>query len=375
MSTPHSEQATTKNSRTLTVTLLSFCIAVAVFLLLLGWKQWRQGGAAAQPYPPTAVAAMRVTPTDIPNSLHAVGSLRAVREVVLAPEVAGRVVSIGFDAGETVAAEQQLLQLYDAPEQADRAAALARVKLADAQLKRAARLVDSGAESREILDQRTAERDQALAAVKQLDARIAQKQIRAPFAGQLGIRQVDLGQYLNPGETIATLTDTSQLYVDFTVPQQELRWVQQGGKVQVVSDAWPDNSYTAMVTTVEPRISADTRNIQIRAQLDNPGEHLRPGMFVNTSLSLPEQKGQLVVPSTAIQTTAFGSNVLLVRGAEPEKAGQAEYVQVQISRRLKDQVVISSGLKAGDIVVTEGQLKVPPGAPVTVTKLRAAEES
>ena len=123
MSTPHSEQATTKNSRTLTVTLLSFCIAVAVFLLLLGWKQWRQGGAAAQPYPPTAVAAMRVTPTDIPNSLHAVGSLRAVREVVLAPEVAGRVVSIGFDAGETVAAEQQLLQLYDAPEQADRAAA------------------------------------------------------------------------------------------------------------------------------------------------------------------------------------------------------------------------------------------------------------
>ena len=375
MSTPHTEQATTKNSRTLTVTLLSFCIAVAVFLLLLGWKQWRQGGAAVQPYPPTAVAAMRVTPTDIPNSLHAVGSLRAVREVVLAPEVAGRVVSIGFDAGETVAAEQQLLQLYDAPEQADRAAALARVKLADAQLKRAARLVDSGAESREILDQRTAERDQALAAVKQLDARIAQKQIRAPFAGQLGIRQVDLGQYLNPGETIATLTDTSQLYVDFTVPQQELRWVQQGGKVQVVSDAWPDNSYTAMVTTVEPRISADTRNIQIRAQLDNPGEHLRPGMFVNTSLSLPEQKGQLVVPSTAIQTTAFGSNVLLVRGAEPEKAGQAEYVQVQISRRLKDQVVISSGLKAGDIVVTEGQLKVPPGAPVTVTKLRAAEES
>lgn len=375
MSTPHSEQATTKNSRTLTVTLLSFCIAVAVFLLLLGWKQWRQGGAAALPYPPTAVAAMRVTPTDIPNSLHAVGSLRAVREVVLAPEVAGRVVSIGFDAGETVAAEQQLLQLYDAPEQADRAAALARVKLADAQLKRAARLVDSGAESREILDQRTAERDQALAAVKQLDARIAQKQIRAPFAGQLGIRQVDLGQYLNPGETIATLTDTSQLYVDFTVPQQELRWVQQGGKVQVVSDAWPDNSYTAMVTTVEPRISADTRNIQIRAQLDNPGEHLRPGMFVNASLSLPEQKEQLVVPSTAIQTTAFGSNVLLVRGAEPEKAGQAEYVQVQISRRLKDQVVISSGLKAGDIVVTEGQLKVPPGAPVTVTKLRAAEES
>ncbi|WP_286845445.1 efflux RND transporter periplasmic adaptor subunit, partial [Spongiibacter sp. UBA6593] len=288
---------------------------------------------------------------------------------------AGRVVSIGFDAGETVAAEQQLLQLYDAPEQADRAAALARVKLADAQLKRAARLVNSGAESREILDQRTAERDQALAAVKQLDARIAQKQIRAPFAGQLGIRQVDLGQYLNPGETIATLTDTSQLYVDFTVPQQELRWVQQGGKVQVVSDAWPDNSYTATVTTVEPRISADTRNIQIRAQLDNPGEHLRPGMFVNASLSLPEQKEQLVVPSTAIQTTAFGSNVLLVRGAEPEKAGQAEYVQVQISRRLKDQVVISSGLKVGDIVVTEGQLKVPPGAPVTVTKLRAAEES
>ena len=151
--------------------------------------------------------------------------------------------------------------------------------------------------------------------------------------------------------------------------------MQQGGKVQVVSDAWPDNSYTATVTTVEPRISADTRNIQIRAQLDNPGEHLRPGMFVNASLNLPEQKEQLVVPSTAIQTTAFGSNVLLVRGAEPEKAGQAEYVQVQISRRLKDQVVISSGLKAGDIVVTEGQLKVPPGAPVTVAKLRAVEES
>src|SRR3546814_2895618 len=157
---------------------------------------------------PPAVAgiATSVKPTDVPATLEAVGSVRAVREVMLAPEVAGRVVGIKVEAGSRVGAGALLVQLYDTPERADRRAAKARADFAGVQLARSQELAPTGAEPRELLQQRRAERDQAIAEVQQFDARITQKQIRAPFAGELGIRRVNLGQYLNPGDPVATLT-------------------------------------------------------------------------------------------------------------------------------------------------------------------------
>lgn len=347
---------------------------VLIFLLLFGWRAWRNSAPPPPPPPPTGVVAAVVNPTDVPSALMAVGSLRAVREVMLAPEVAGRVSAIRFRPGQTVGAGATLVQLYDGPERADRAAAVARANLARLQLARSRELVPVGAESREVLQQRQAEYAQAAAAISQLDARLSQKRIAAPFAGQIGVRRVNLGQYLNPGDAVASLTDLGQLYVDFTVAQQELSKLTVGSEVVVTSDAWPGRRFTARVTTIEPRVAEDSRNISIQGVIANPDRALRPGMYVNASLTLPPIPSALVVPSTAIMTSAQGSSVVVIRGAAagrggPIKEGKAEIVGVTTGQRFGNSVVVSKGLKPGDVVVTEGQLRVQPGAPLKVSRL------
>jgi multidrug efflux system membrane fusion protein len=342
---------------------------VAIFVVLFLWRTWLNAAPPPQAPPPTPVVATVVGPANVPASLDAVGSLRAVREVMLAPEVAGRVTAIRFTAGQRVGAGATLVELNSAPEYADRAAAVAKAELARLQLARSRQLVPAGAESREVLQQRQSESSQAVAAVRQLDARIAQKRIAAPFAGEIGVRRINLGQYLNPGDAIATLTALDELFVDFTVPQQELAKLSIGSEVRVTSDAWPGRVFTAVVTTIEPRIAEDSRNVWVQGRLANPDRSLRPGMYVNTALSLPPLPGALVVPTTAIVTSAQGDSVVVLRGKNPRSEGKAEMVQVQTGRRFGDSVVIVKGLKAGDVVVTEGQLRVQPGAPLKVSKL------
>lgn len=348
--------------------------ALAVMLLfgaLYAWRAARTAAPAQAAPPPTAVAAALVVPTDLPAALEAVGTLRAVREVDLSPEVAGRVVAIRFVAGAQVGAGALLVQLYDAPERADRQAAQAKASFAGVQVARSQELAPSGAEPRELLEQRRAERAQAVAEVAQYDARIAQKQVRAPFAGEIGIRKVNLGQYLNPGDVIATLTALDQLYVDFAVPQQELARLKVGAPVRLAADAWPGRVFTARVNAIEPRIGEDTRNVTVQAIIANPDRALRPGMYVNAALDLPAQQGALVVPTTAIQTSASGDSVTVIRGADARKGGKAEIVPVATGRRVGDRVVVTRGLKPGDVVVTEGQIRVQPGAEVRVTRLVA----
>ena len=341
-------------------------LIVIVFLLLFAWRSWRNAAPAQAAPPPTVVTATFVEPRDMPNALEAVGSLRAVQEVMLAPEVAGRVTAIRFQAGAHVGAGAPLVQLFDGPERADRAAAAAKAEFARLQLARSRELAPTGAESREVLDQRRAEYDQTIAAVRQYDARIAQKRIVAPFAGQIGVRRVNLGQYLNPGDEIASLTALDRLYADFTVPQQDLSHLKVGGTVRLTSDAWPGRVFTGRVTTIEPRIGEDTRNVLVQALLPNPGQVLRPGMYVTVALELPPQGGALVVPVTAIQTSASGDSVTVIRGKNARKEGKAAIVAVTTGRRIGDSVIVTKGLKAGDVVVAEGQIRVQPGAPVRV---------
>jgi multidrug efflux system membrane fusion protein len=283
--------------------------------------------------------------------------------------VAGRVVAIHFEAGAHVAAGAPLVDLFQAPEEADRASALAQAHFAAIELDRSRRLAPSAVEPRQLLEQHEAQLEEAQAAVRQLDARIEQHHIRAPFAGQLGIRRINPGQYLNAGDAIATLTDLDQLYVDFNLPQQDLPQIRNGEGVRVKTDAWPGRTFEGRVNALEPKVEEQTRNVSVEALLQNPEHALHPGMYVTALLDLPPQDGVLVVPQTAIQTSAIGDTVVVVRGSNPTVSGDAETIPVMTGRRVGDGVVISQGLKAGDIVITEGQIRVHSGTPVRVDHL------
>lgn len=346
---------------------VAIIILVLVFAGVFLWRGARQA-ASATDYapPPVEVVAQSVRFEPLPQTIEASGSLQAVREVTLAPEAAGRVIAIRFESGSSVAAGTPLVQLFDAPERADRAAAASRVAFARIQYERSRELAPTGAEPRQTLQQREAELAQAQAAIQQIDARIVQKVIRAPFAGRIGIRRVNPGQYVNAGDPLATLTALDRLYVNFTVPQQALSKLMVGGAVTVRSDAYPDRSFSARINAIEPMIGQDTRNVSVQASLANPGLILRPGLYVTARIEQPTRAQAIVVPATAILTGASGDTVLVVR------KGKAEVVRVVTGEHVGDRIVVETGLKPGDVIITGGQLRVQPGGPVTVAKAQAS---
>jgi len=342
-----------------------------VFGLLYAWRTTRSSGAEYHGMPPLPVSTIRAQSRDVAEELQAVGNLQAVREVLLAPDTSGRVTAIHFDAGQTVKEGAVLVQLYDAPEQADRAAAAAKADFAQAQLRRSQELAPTGAEPRELFEQRKAEAAQAAAAVRQLDARIQQKRIRAPFSGQIGIRRINPGQYLNAGDAIATLTQLDPLYVNFTLPQQDLPKLTPGASVQVSVDAAPGKVFTGRISSIEPRIDGETRNVAVQALLPNADRLLKSGMYATARLALPATADGIVLPLTAIQTSASGDSVVLVQGADAQGTGKAVAVPVVTGRRLGEDVVVTQGVKAGDIVVVAGQNRLPPGAMVKINAAAA----
>lgn len=352
--------------RTVAITVI---VLVAVLGALFLWRTIRLNPVEPDPPPAIQVVAAVIVPRQAPVSIETVGTLSGTREVTLAPEVPGRVSAIAFEAGQWVRKGALIVQLFDGPERADRRAAAARAEFARIQLDRSEELAPSGAEPRELLQQRRAERAQALASVQQIDARIRQKQVRAPFSGKLGIRRIDMGQYLNPGDPVATLTAMDPLFVEFAVPQQELAKLKEGGRVVVASDSYPGREFTALVNAIEPVIGEDTRNVMVQATLRNPDHALRPGMYVTASLMLEPQTDALIVPATAIQTSAQGNSVIVIRGKNARKGGKAEVVPVVTGRRIGEEVVVEQGLKPNDVVVANGLLRVQPGAEVKVVRL------
>ncbi|WP_069704911.1 efflux RND transporter periplasmic adaptor subunit [Burkholderia seminalis] len=354
-------------SRTKPIVISVVGLAV-VFGLLYAWRAVRSGGAEQQAMPPMPVSTIRAAPRSVADEWQAVGSLQAVHEVLLAPDTSGRVTAVNFNAGQSVKEGAVLIQLYDAPEQADRAAAVAKADFAQLQLRRSQALAPTGAEPRELLEQHKADAAQTAAAVRQLDARIQQKAIRAPFSGQLGIRRINLGQYLNAGDAIATLTQLDPLYVNFTLPQQDMPRLTSGAPVQVTVDAVPGRVFTARISAIEPRIDGETRNVAVQALLPNADRVLKPGMYVTARLVLPATTDNIVLPLTAIQTSASGDSVVVVKGADAQGVGKAVAVPVVTGRRLGEEVLVSQGVKPGDIVVMAGQNRLPPGATVKINR-------
>jgi multidrug efflux system membrane fusion protein len=338
-------------------------ITAVVLVLIFGgvflWRGARQA-ASAQGYapPPTEVSSLVVRAETLPQALTATGSLQAVQEVMLAPEVPGRVATIGFEAGQEVATGAALVQLVDGPERADRAAAISRLQFAELQYERSQALAPTGAEPLQLLQQRETERLQAQAAIQQIEARLAQKVVKAPFAGQIGIRRVNPGQYVNAGDGLATLTALDRLYVNFSVPQQSLARLEVGGLVTVRSDAAPGRDFIARINAIEPAVGAETRNIAVQAVMTNPGRVLRPGLYATVDIAQPARAGVILTPTTAIQSSASGDSVFVVR------EGKAALVPVTAGAEVGARTIVETGLKSGDVVVTTGQLRLQPGAAV-----------
>lgn len=351
----------TEYTRRPTPLVIAVLILILIFAGIYAWRGYRlSAGSVAYAPPPVEVSTVTAQAEALPQTLNATGSLQAVREVLLASEAPGRVDAISFDAGQNVGQGSVLVRLFDGQERADRAAAVSRLKFAQIQYDRSKTLAQTGAEPEQLLQQREAELSQARAAIQQIDARITQKTVRAPFSGQIGLRRVNLGQYLNPGDPVATLTALDRLYVNFSVPQQLLTKLRVGGTVTVRSDAMPDREFSARINAVEPVVGNDTRNISVQAVMPNAGGVLRSGLYVTVDVAQSPRDGAILVPATAIQTSASGESVFLVKG------GKAALVPVTVGSEYGERTLVESGIRAGDVVVTTGQLRLQPGAAVKV---------
>jgi membrane fusion protein, multidrug efflux system len=322
--------------------------------------------------PPPPVAAVTAKLGTMPRYLDGIGSLSAVHQVTLAPEVAGRVTNILFQSGERVTAGQPLVQLDDAPDRADLANFQAQARLGQVNLVRARTLAAKEFGSRQAVDQAQAALDEARAGIAREEALINQKLIRAPFAGIVGIRQINLGQFLGPGTAVATLTDLDTLHADFTLPEQASGEVAVGEAVELTTDAYPGEDFAGKLTTIEPQVDPQTRAIKLQATIPNTDHRLRPGMFANVQVVLPPQRNVVTVPETAIEYTPYGTSVYVIRATGETTHGGPEYraeqTFVKLGERRDGRVAVESGLKAGELVASSGQLKLMNHAPVRLSK-------
>ena len=320
--------------------------------------------------PPTTVTAVEAKSEVVPNLLTAVGELAAVHQVNVTSDVSGRVTEILFTPGAHVAQGTPLVQLFDAPDQGDLASFKAQATVGRLQLDRAKQLAERQFGPQSTVDQAQATYDQALAGIAKTEAIISQKLVRAPFAGELGVRHVEVGQYLTAGTAIVSLTDLSELYANFTVPEKDSAHLKVGQTVRLGVDAYPGRMFEGKVTTIEPQIATDTRNIRVQATIANPEELLKPGMFVSTTVVLPDNPPVVTVSETAVDYTLYGDSVFLItekKSDDGKTSLTAVRTFVQTGGRVNGRAEILKGLKPGDRVVAVGQLKLQSGAAVAIS--------
>jgi multidrug efflux system membrane fusion protein len=359
-------------------TLRWFIVMAILLALVLGslyaFNRFRQQAIAnffahMKP-PPVQISAVVAKLESMPRHAVGIGTLKAVHQVTVTPEVGGRVTRILFAAGARVQEGDLLVQINDAPDRADLANYEAQARLAALNLTRDRQLARSRFTPQQTVDQEEATLQEAKAGIQKTEAIIAQKAVRAPFSGQLGIRQIELGQYLSPGAPIVTLTNLATLYVDFTLPSRDRSEISVGQRVDLTADAFPGRVFHATITTIEPQISPDTRTIEVEAQMPNPDGLLLPGMFVNAAVILPPRPHTVVLPQTAVDYTLYGDSVYVIeesKGPARKPIWKAIRTPVRIGRQWDDKVAVLSGVKAGEEVVAAGQLKLHDSAEVIVT--------
>lgn len=320
--------------------------------------------------PPATVTVAEAKSEVVPNLLRAVGDLAAVHQVNVTSDVSGRITEIMFTAGSDVKAGAPLVQLFDAPEQGDLASFKAQATVAQLSLDRAKQLASRQFGPQATVDTAQAAYDQANAGIAKTQAIISQKLVRAPFDGQLGVRKVEVGQFLTAGTLIVTLTDLSTVYANFTTTERDSATLQVGQTVRIVVDAYPGRKFEGKITTIEPQISSDTRNIRVQATIENPDRVLKPGMFATTTVVLPDKPAVVTVPETAVDYTLYGDSVYLVtehKADDGKSSLTAVRTFVRTGNRTDGRVAITNGLKPGDRVVAVGQVKLQSGAAIAIS--------
>lgn len=317
--------------------------------------------------PPETVTAAAVKAESWENALTAVGSLTAVQGVTVAAEQAGKVVQIAFESGARVRKGDLLVRQDTSSEEAQLPGAEAQATAARTVLDRDAKMLPKKIVSQADYDAAVAAYEQARAQANNIRATIAKKTIRAPFGGRIGIRQVNLGQMLREGDPVVTLQALDPIYADFSLPQQELGRLHRGLKVKVTSDALPGVTVEGRITAINPLVDADTRNVKLQATLANREEKLRPGLFVNVSVALPTRQQVLVIPATAVLYAPYGDSVFVVADDKEHKGGKVVRQQfVRLGEKRGDFVAVTSGVQAGEEVVSTGVFKLRNGQPVVV---------
>jgi multidrug efflux system membrane fusion protein len=320
--------------------------------------------------PPVSVSVAEAKIEVIPNLLTAVGDLAAVHQVNVTSDVSGRITDIMFTAGSAVKAGSPLVQLFDGPEQGDLASFKALATGAQLSLDRAKQLAARQFGPQSTVDAAQATYDQANAGIAKTEALISQKLVRAPFDGELGVRHVEVGQFLTAGTQIVSLTDLSELYANFTVTEKGSAQLKVGQTVRVAVDAYPGRTFEGKITAIEPQISTDTRNIRVQATIANPDHILKPGMFATTTVVLPDKPAVVTVPETAVDYTLYGDSVFLItekKEVDGKTSLSAVRTFIRTGNRITGRAEILSGLKPGDRVVAVGQLKLQSGAAVAIS--------
>ena len=354
--------------------MILMLVLMTTFITGLGFLKFRQfqamaGEFAAMQPPPDAVTTIVAAQDEWPSTLNAIGTVAAVQGVTVSADLPGVVARIAFDSGSTVQKGDILVQLDTRQEQAQLAGAESQLELARVNFERMQGLVQQDAVSRAEFDAASAGHRQAEARIAEIRATIERKTIRAPFSGVLGIRQVNLGQYLTGGSPVVPLQSLDPVYVNFGVPQQDATQIRPGRRVQVAVGEQGGTGFTGRITAIDSVVDPTTRNVQAQATLPNPGGKLRPGMFVQTQVMLGQSKPMIALPASAINYAPYGDSVFIVSDlknpqGQPYRGVRQQVVKLGPARG--DQVAVLSGVKPGEEVVTSGVFKLRNGAPVQV---------
>jgi len=357
----------------MTKRMISMLVVIAALIATLGAVKFHQiqvaiaQASSFQP-PPEAVTTVVAKRQAWPDTLEAIGSVAAVQGVTVAADQPGLVDRIAIDSGRTVRAGEVLVELDTRQEKAQLAAAVAQLELSRLNLERARGLADEGIVSRADYDRASAEHKQAEARVGEIRAAIERKTIRAPFAGMLGIRQVNLGQYLAGGDPVVPLQSLDPIFVNFTVPQQEVARLRVGGDVRAFVEGTTE-PFTGRITAVNSVVDEATRNVQVQATFANAQGRLRPGMFVQAKVLMGGHREVVTLPASAINYAPYGDSVFIVEEVEGPKGDKyrgARQQVVKLGGALGDQVAVLSGVDAGAEVVSSGVFKLRNGAAVRV---------